>query len=414
MRIIKLTASNFKKLRAVQIEPNGNIVKITGKNGSGKSSVLDSIVSGLGGRKSSPRKPIREGEEKAVIVVQMDELTVTQKFTAKGSYLEVTNRDGFAAKSPQAVLDKLVGAIAFDPLAFIEKDAREQRQVLIELMGVDLGAHDKKIAALAEHRKGLMQQKKAAEIDLDRMPHHEDVAAEEISVADLVAQLRQANAANKEFDALKEKADAKMKELVALHEEKARLNARITEVERALQDLQEGFVDMKRIDTAEIEKQATEIEQTNRKVRDNQQHAKAQAGIDRLAEQVNADYQTMKQAEADKANALAAVRMPLDGLSVDEGGILYDGIPLEQVNHAKQLEVSVAIQMALNPKLKVMLINGNGLDSTTMETVTRMASDKDYQLWIEQADETGKVGVYISDGSVVSIDGLPVNEIATV
>jgi len=408
MKILKLSANNFMRLVAVEIEPTGNVVKITGVNGSGKTSVINSIVAAMGGKNSAPRKPIREGEEKAIIVVQTEELTVTRKFTASGSYLEVTNKEGFVAKSPQAVLDKLVGAIAFDPLAFIEKDPREQRQVLIELMGVDLGAHDKKIAALTEHRKGLMQQKKTAEIDLGRMPKHEDAPAEEVSMASLLAQLNKANAANKEHDALRQKADQQLLVLTDLQDQMQRLKAALAVAESDIQGTQARLATMERIDTAEIEKQAGEIEATNRKVRENQQHTKAQGGIDKLAEQVNADFQQIKQAEADKADALAGCLMPLDGLSVDETGVLYKGIPLPQVNHAKQVEISMAIQMALNPMLKVMLINGNGLDGTTMKAVCDMADKRDFQLWIEQQDETGRVGVYIQDGEVVSIDGNPV------
>lgn len=412
MRIIRLAIENFKKIRAMQVTPNGNTVKITGRNGAGKSSVLDSIVAAIGGKNSSPRKPIREGEEKAIIVVQTEELTVTRKFTANGSYLEVTNKEGFAAKSPQAVLDKLVGAIAFDPLAFIEKDPREQRQILIELMGVDLGSHDKKIAALSEHRRGLMQQKKAAEIDLGRMPHHTDAPAEEVSMASLVGQLNKANAANKEHDALRQKADQQLRVLTDLQDQIQRLKAALAVAESDIQATQAKLATMKHIDTAEIEKQASEIEATNRKVRENQQHIKAQAGIDKLADQINADYQQIKQAEADKADALAGCLMPLEGLSVDADGVLYEGIPLLQTNHAKKVEISMAIQMALNPTLKVMLINGNGLDSTTMKTVCGMADKEGFQLWIELQDESGKVGVVIQDGEVVAIDGKPVETTA--
>ena len=49
MKILKLTAENFKKLSAVEITPDGNVVVISGKNGAGKSSVLDAIEAALCG-----------------------------------------------------------------------------------------------------------------------------------------------------------------------------------------------------------------------------------------------------------------------------------------------------------------------------------------------------------------------------
>ena len=400
MRILKLMAENFKKLKVVEITPQGNIVTISGKNGAGKSSVLDAIVVALGGKNVAPKKPIREGQDKAVIVVQTEDYVVTRKFSAAGSYLEVKNAEGFKASSPQAVLDKVVGAIAFDPLAFISKSDREQRQVLIELMGVDLAAFDTKIATLTEHRKQLMAQKKTAEVDVARLPKHMDTPAEEVSVASLLSQLNKANAVNKEYNNLREEADRQLSALVHLNEELKQLQAKIASMEKVTQETQGKLATMKRIDVTEIEKRADELAVTNRKVRENQEWGKVQAQIDKLAEQIHADYQAIQEAEAEKARALTGAAMPLPGLSVDESGVLYDGIPLSQVNHARQMEISVAIGMALNPDLRVMLLNGNGLDSSTLATIEKMAKDHDYQLWEEVMDETGKVGIVIEDGMV--------------
>jgi len=36
-----------------------------------------------------------------------------------------------------------------------------------------------------------------------------------------------------------------------------------------------------------------------------------------------------------------------------------------------------------------------------------MAKENDYQLWVEQVEESGQVGIYIEDGSVAAIDGKP-------
>lgn len=49
MKIVKLTAENIKRLKAVEITPTGALVEVTGKNGQGKSSVLDAIWWALAG-----------------------------------------------------------------------------------------------------------------------------------------------------------------------------------------------------------------------------------------------------------------------------------------------------------------------------------------------------------------------------
>lgn len=401
MKIIKLGISNYKKIRAVEIRPDGNVVTITGKNGSGKTSCLDSIVTALGGKNSAPKKPIRDGEEKAVIVVEMEDIVVTRKFTASGSYLEVANKDGAVFKSPQAILDKLVGQIAFDPVAFIQESDREQRQILIQLMGVDLGAHDKKITELSDHRKKLMGQKKEAELDLSRMPMHTDAPVEEVSMMDLVIKLKQAGAANKRYEETQQKSAQELSHLAELNERLRQLKAEIEQAEQRAQETQAQLATMQRIDTAEIEKQIADLEATNRKVRENQSYGKSLAAVNAMGEQITADYRAIQQAEADKANALANVKLPLEGLSVDENGVTYNGIPLSQVNHASQVEISMAIGMALNPKLRVMLIDGNGLDSDTKKAIYDLAAKHDFQVWQEVVtDGETACGVVIEDGTV--------------
>ena len=85
MRIIRLQAEGFKRLVAVDITPEGDLVEIRGNNGNGKSSVLDAIFAALGGAAAFPAKPVREGEEAAVIRLDLGELLVTRYFTAAGT-----------------------------------------------------------------------------------------------------------------------------------------------------------------------------------------------------------------------------------------------------------------------------------------------------------------------------------------
>ena len=43
LRIIELRGENVKIIKAIRIRPKGNVVIISGKNGAGKTSVLDLI-----------------------------------------------------------------------------------------------------------------------------------------------------------------------------------------------------------------------------------------------------------------------------------------------------------------------------------------------------------------------------------
>ena len=144
MKILKLTADSFMKLTAVEITPTSPIVTVAGKNRAGKTSVLKAIEAALGGKDHSPDEPIHKGDKSARVVVETDTITVTRKWSAKGTSLEVKAKDGAVFASPQAMLDKLVGPLSFDPVKFCRLDPKEQSATLRRLVGLDFAVEDAK------------------------------------------------------------------------------------------------------------------------------------------------------------------------------------------------------------------------------------------------------------------------------
>lgn len=138
MKIISLKAENIKKLVAIEIMPDGNMVQITGKNGQGKTSIIDSIWWALAGAEHIQAQPIRQGAETATIQLDLGRLKVERRFTKKGNYLTVTNEEGARYPSPQTMLDELLGALSFDPLAFARMKPAEQFDMLRRTVKLDI------------------------------------------------------------------------------------------------------------------------------------------------------------------------------------------------------------------------------------------------------------------------------------
>ena len=62
IKINELQLENVKRIKAVKLEPAQNgLTVIGGKNGQGKTSVIDSIAWALGGDKYRPSQPQRDG-----------------------------------------------------------------------------------------------------------------------------------------------------------------------------------------------------------------------------------------------------------------------------------------------------------------------------------------------------------------
>ena len=134
MIVVGLKSENVKRLKAVEIIPKGNVI-IGGRNGQGKSSTIDSLAMALGGKSLIPDLPIRNGQKKAKITVDLGDFVVTRTITASGGgTLKISGHEG---GSPQKLLDGFTGKLTFDPLKWSEMDPKAQLILLKEMVGID-------------------------------------------------------------------------------------------------------------------------------------------------------------------------------------------------------------------------------------------------------------------------------------
>jgi energy-coupling factor transporter ATP-binding protein EcfA2 len=395
-KIIRLESTNYKRLKAVEIapDPDGNLVIVAGKNGQGKTSILDSITAALGGvNATTTPKPIRDGEERAEIILETEEFIVTRRFTASGSTLVVKAPDGAVYPKAQAKLNDWLGRLSLDPLAFTQLSDKEQMATLLDLVELPFDP-----AKLDAERKGIFderaevgrQGKAIGDVTVD-----ESLPTEETSVSELLGKYRSAQRTNAQLDAAldeMEEASVRVNELEAqLILAKQRLNA-------AAEALK---VSPDRVELDPIQAQIDGAETTNAAIRANNA---ARGKVNRQAE-LRADYKALtEQIEAldkRKADGLARAKFPIEGLGFDESGVTYQGVPFKQASGAEQLRVSLAMAIALNPRLRVIRIaDGSLLDSDNLALVESIARENDFQVWIEMVGDGDGRGIVIEDGEV--------------
>jgi predicted ABC-type transport system involved in lysophospholipase L1 biosynthesis ATPase subunit len=156
-----------------------------------------------------------------------------------------------------------------------------------------------------------------------------------------------------------------------------------------------------RVELDPIQAQIDGAETTNAAIRANNA---ARGKVNRQAE-LRADYKALtEQIEAldkRKADGLAAAKFPVEDLGFDESGVTFRGVPFKQASGAEQLRVSLAMAIALNPKLRVIRIaDGSLLDSDNLALVESIARENDFQVWIEMVGDGNGRGIIIEDGSV--------------
>lgn len=420
-KIIRLEAENVKRLKAVCIEPNGKpVVIIGGRNGQGKSSLLDSIEYALGG-KPDVERPIRDGESRARVIVETEELVVTRHFTPKDSRVEVQAKSGelrHTIKSPQALLDKLVGKLAFDPLAFSRMDSKSQVATLRELTGVDFRELDAERLRAYDERTALNREAKALNAQLQSLPDQEGLPEDEVSVSELAQELERRMELNRGND-------EKRGKLAAARKDEERIGLSVASIEREIAELQrmldsekqcladavhkrEGWeklvASLEDAGLEEIREQLRGAEEVNVLIRQNQKQRSLQMQAQGKETEIARYTAKIEEIDRRKRELLAASPLPIAGLSFDEAGVSFNGIPFSQCSSAEQLRVSVAMGLAMNPELKLLLIrDGSLLDSDSLRMVEEMARAADATIMIERVGDGQEVSVVIEDGSVKEI-----------
>lgn len=417
MKIIQLQAENIKKLVAVEITPSGNIVTISGKNGAGKTSVLDSIWWALGGAENIQGQPIRKGQESGVIRLNLGELAVERRFTENGSTLYVESADGARFKSPQAVLDKLVGSLSFDPLAFMRMDKKKQFETLRDLTGVDLSDLEKDRTDIAERGRIVKQDIKRLDAQIDALVVPEGAPETEISATELLSGIQAAMERNRQNDARRQALGFEKAAIKKLDDEineiRIRLNQKEDEYQKRIRDAGlngEIVAAMADEDVTAMQAKLSDIETHNAAARTRNQNEKLTSDRDMKKQELAGMEAAITAIDMERITRITDAKFPLSGLGFGEGVVMYNGMPLDQSSSAEQLRVSLAMAMSLNPKLRVVRItDGSLLDSESMKVIEQMADSEDFQVWLEIVSEDGKVGIEIADGEVKSINGKPVH-----
>lgn len=433
-RIIELRAENIKRLSAVHITPKGNLVIIGGKNGQGKTSVLDAITMALGGANEIPAQPIRTGQESAKIMLETDDLIITRRFTASGSTVVVENRDKMRASAPQAILDKLTGKLTFDPVAFMRIEPAKQRAALMNLVALDFKEEDAERKRLFDERTVAGRKLDDAVAVLHSLPAYPDTPDSEISVADTIVELETAQATNQRAKELADEAQRAHEDAMEGAQSADVIAQGIAETEQQIASLQKKLSTLKTehadqlrlvakliaeaearaktasgaptVDVAPIREKLSTAEVTNRNVRANAKKKEQQKLVQDLSAQANGLTEAIQHIDAAKKKKLAEAKFPVSGLSFDDRGVTFNGVPLAQASAAEQLRVSVAMAVALNPKLRVMIVrDASLLDEESLAHLEQLANEHDCQIWAERVGKGDRTAVIIEDGAVLAQNG---------
>jgi len=392
----------FQRLNYVQIAPSGSLVALAGKNKQGKSSILDGLEAAICGHNGRViTRPINDGADKAGITVETDDgLQITRTYTAAGSKLTIKAGDG--AKYGQAKLDSLIGALGIDASQFASLNDKDQLRTLLGLVDLpfDPSELDAERKEVYDRRTDVNRALKELDGQIaGHFTYGPDTPGEEVSVSALVTEYRAAQDAHRKLDESQSTYNHATAVVGHLREQLELAESAASTAAATLKHVEAQPLP----DLDDIQNSMDNAEFLNEQVRKRQAQAAVVTRRDAGAK-VAADLTAQLDAiEKRKADGLAAAKFPVEGLGFDADGVLYSGRPFNRASSAEKVLVSAAMMIALNPELRVLIVrNGNDLDSDSLTALEDMASDADFQIFIEIVNETGDFGITIEDGGVAA------------
>ena len=402
MKINKLEIENVKRVKAVKIEPTANgLTIIGGKNNQGKTSVLDAIAWALGGDRYRPSQAQREGSviPPNLHIVMNNGLIVERR--GKNSDLKVTDPNG--KKAGQQLLNEFVEQLALDLPKFMEATSREKAQTLLQIIGVgprlaDLERQEKE---LYNERTYIGRTADQKEKYAKEQPYYPDVPSVPVSASELIRQQQEILAQNGENQRKRERRHQLEQEYQSVTEQIQALLAKQGQLEADLKiarETSEGLTDRS---TAELEENISNIEEINRKVRANLDKDKAEEDAKGYREQYNRLTSQIEEIRSQKTDLLKEADLPLPGLGVEDGELVYNGQKWDNMSGSEQLKVSTAIVRRLNPECGFVLLDKlEQMDLDTLHEFGQWLEQEGLQAIATRVSTGGECSLIIEDGYV--------------
>ena len=403
VKINTLEVENLKRIKAVKLELQGRaLCVIGGKNGQGKTSVLDSIAYALGGERYRPSNAHREGSmtDPEIRVTLSNGITVERK--GKNSALKVMDPSG--GKGGQQLLNEFLHAFALDLPKFMAANSREKADTLLQIIGVgaELAKLDREIKRLFDerHAAGRIHDSKAK--FAAGLYYYGDVPDAPVNVSELIEAKDAVRRRNTELESAKREAEIvenqrrRLVDTVArLRQELADAEAQLAKVTAQYDQLTASLKGRDSESTDAIDQQLAQAEEINAKVRANLDKRKAIDDAEAAKADADALTAQLEAVREQRSGLLRGAQLPLDGLSVDgEGELTYLGKRWDCMSGAEQLRVSVAITKALNPACGFVLLDK--LEQMDADTLAEFGA------WLE-AEGLQAIATRVSTGDECSI-----------
>lgn len=401
-KITALEIENVKRVKAVSLQPSPDgLTVIGGKNGQGKTSVLDAIAWALGGEKYRPTNAQREGSAlpPSLHIELSNGLVVERK--GRNSDLKVIDPRG--NKAGQTLLNEFITQFALDLPRFLNASNKDKALTLLNILGIGdkLAELERQETTLYNRRLEIGRIADRKKKYADELPDYPDAPAEPVSASELIRQQQDILARNSENQRKRQNRDRIQQQYNSLLAEKRELERKLADMESEvirlgteLETAKKSAADLIDESTAELEANIADVEKINIKVRANLDKERALDDAAHYSEEYAVLTGQIEAVRAKRMSLLNGAELPLPGLSVEDGELTYKGQKWDCMSGSDQLIVATAIVRALNPRCGFVLLDKlEQMDADTLHM---------FNVWL-QSEGLQVIGTRVSTGDECSI-----------
>lgn len=434
MKIAKIRINNILGIDELEIAAGGAITEIKGKNGTGKTSILEAIKGALKGGHDATL--LRKGAEKGEIVLVMDDAENTQihKHVTADDSKTLMYRGDKKVTSPGGAIRALIDVMSMNPVEFLTALPKDRVKVLLESMplkidlkrledmsGVKMDASHAAMHALSllsfvhrsvfDDRTGTNRALKEKDATINQLtlalpdvpgdgPSNEDELREHVAAATTKRDNELARIQTK-WDGLQTESQAKIDAMrneaqEAIDKIKAKLQTdldaertRIANIERMANQQRDKARTEHTTATEGLNNTLATIVANRNAFARREQSLETIRQMEEERAELAADHakqeQRLKDIDAYKSELLAT--LPIPGLTVTDGEVERDGIPFDRLNTAQQVDIAIEIAKLRAGKLSVCCVDRfEALDPDTFNEFRKRAEESNLQLFVTRVN----------------------------
>lgn len=437
MNVTKIKIKNLFGIS--EYEADNKSLELSGKNGVGKTSVIDAIRYALT-NKSGREYIVRQGETEGEILVETDTgLTIDRKARTTMTDYKSVKQNGLEVKSPESFLKDIFTPLQLNPVEFMYMDSKQQNAQILDMIEYPWNMdtikewfgeipswvnYEQNILSVLndiQSERGLyFQNRQDINRDLrNKKAFSEEIGAslpigyqvdkwEEASAGDLYREIERRQKENQRIQEAKQVIDNKNNKIrkfeadrqisiSALNTETSNREGqiekdiiRLQEQIKALQVEKEGlamkkadklevinqtyqanvaefeaeckeyekYTGMELYDTDELSKQAAEIEEMKKYINEYHRMQRLQEEVKDLQEESQKLTDKIEKARTLPGEILANCTIPIEGLTVENGVPLINGLPISNLSDGQKLDLCVDVALQKPNGLQIILIDG--------------------------------------------------------